>query len=70
MNNIECNLGVVDFDAAQNKVNQRKSEALTVNIRRKKDIRRFASENGASAAARKFNINESTARGFKSKYEK
>ena len=72
----ECNLGEIDFQAVQVKVTktlqakEKRGGYKVYSPEERSKIGRYASENGTAAASKKFEINESTIRGFRSKYEK
>ena len=72
------NLGELDFQVVQNEIAQKKSNRKTsyqkYYVEDRFKIGKYASENGATAAVRKFktlypDMKESTIRGFKSKKE-
>ena len=72
------NLGELDFQVVQDEIAQKKSKRKTSYQKYSEEDRfkigKDASENGATAAVRKFknsypDMEESTARGFKSNYE-
>ena len=72
------NLGELDFQGVQDEIAQKKSKRKTSYQKCSGEDRfkigKYASENGATAAVRKFknsypDMNESAVRGFKSNYE-
>ena len=72
------NLGELDFQVVQNEIAQKKSNRKTscqkYSAEDRFKIGKYASENGATAAVRKFktlypDMKESIVRGFKSTYE-
>ena len=72
------NLGELDFRVAQDEIAQKKSKRKTsyqkYSAEDRFKIGKYARENGATAAVRKFknsypDMKESTVRGFKSNYE-
>ena len=74
----DSNLGELDFQVVQNEIAQKKSNRKTsyqkYSAEDRFKIGKYASENGATAAMRKFktlypDMKESTVRGFKSTYE-
>ena len=74
----DSNLGELDFQVVQNEIAQKKSNRITSYQKYSGEdhfkIGRYASENGVTAAVRKFktlypDMKESTVRGFKSTYE-
>ena len=74
----DSNLGELDFQVVQNEIAQKKSNRKTsyqkYSAEDRFKIGKYASENGATAAVRKFktlypDMKESTVRGFKSTYE-
>ena len=80
LNNADCNLGQIDFEAVQNEVEttiqSKKKRGTYVVYTPKKcfEIGKYAVENGTSKAASRYksrfpSLKESTVRGFKSKYE-
>ena len=80
LNNAECNLGQIDFDAVQNEVEttiQSKKKRRTYVVYTPKErfeIGQYAIENGTSKVVSRYksrfpSLKESTVRGFKSKYE-
>lgn len=72
----KCNLGEIDFQAVQIKVTktlqakEKRGGYKVYSPEERSKIGRYASENGTAAASKKFENNESTIRGFRSKYEK
>ena len=80
LNNADCNLGQIDFEAVQNETettiqSQKKKEAYVVYTPKGRfEIGKYAVENGASKAASRYksrfpSLKEITVRGFKPKYE-
>ena len=80
LNNADCNLGQVDFEAVQNEVEatiqSKKKRGIYVVYTPKKrfEIGKYAVENGTLKAVSRYksrfpSLKESTVRGFKSKYE-
>ena len=74
----DSNLGELDFQGVQDEIAQKKSKRKTSYQKYSEEDRfkigKYASENGATAAVRKFknsypDMKESTVRGFKSNYE-
>ena len=74
----DSNLGELDFQGVQDEIAQKKSKRKTsyqkYSAEDRFKIAKYASENGAAAAVRKFknpypHMKESTGRGFKSNYE-
>ena len=74
----DSNLGELDFQVVQDEIAQKKSKRKTSHQKYSEEDRfkigKYASENGATAAVRKFknsypDMKESTVRGFKSNYE-
>ena len=74
----DSNLGELDFQGVQDEIAQKKSKRKTSCQKYSAEgcfkIAKYASENGATAAVRKFknpypDMKESTVRGFKSNYE-
>ena len=80
MNNTDCNLGQIDFEAVQNEFDttiqfKKKRGAYVVYTPKERfEIGKYAVENGTSKAAFRYKsrftlLKESTIRGFKSKYQ-
>ena len=80
LNNADCNLGQIDFEAVQNEVEatiqSKKKRGIYVVYTPKKrfEIGKYAEENGTLKAVSRYksrfpSLKESTVRGFKSKYE-
>ena len=80
LNNADCNLGQIDFEAVQNEVEatiqSKKKRGIYVVYTPKKrfEIGKYAVENGTLKAVSRYksrfpSLKESTARGFKLKYE-
>ena len=74
----DSNLGELVFQVVQDEIAQKKSKRKTSHQKYSEEdwfkIGKYASENGATAALRKFknlypDMKESTVRGFKSNYE-
>ena len=80
LNNADCNVGQIDFEAVQNEVEatiqSKKKRGIYVVYTHKKrfEIGKYAVENGTLKAVSRYksrfpSLKESTVRGFKSKYE-
>ena len=80
LNNADCNVGQIDFEAVQNEVEatiqSKKKRGIYVVYTPKKrfEIGKYAVENGTLKAVSRYksrfpSLKESTVRGFKSKYE-
>ena len=78
MEELNCDIGTVDIERIESEVENTTSKRQSYTKYTPADrfsIGKYASENGPIAAVRKFkqkfqNLNESTARTFRSKYEK
>ena len=80
LNNADCNLGQIDFEAVQNEVEatiqskKKRGTYVVYTPKERFEIVKYAVENGTSKVVSRYksrfpSLKESTVRGFKSKYE-